>query len=186
MATTADQFVDWKIPSVPWHDYASVLAAFAEATSQIRPAPLVAQIPMRDPATFARQIVAIDNVSNGRVEAGLGLGLTVDPGYEIVGAPNWSNRERADRFGEYIEIVDDLMRTGRCDFTGEFYRVNSAAVHPSVQDPRPPITIAAMGPRMMRYAAQFADTWNTMSFKAGLDNLMADAQRAEAQDDGCV
>ena len=175
LVTTADQFVDWKNPTVPWFDPWTTLAAFAEATTTIRLAPYVAQIPMRDPATLARAIVSIDNVSGGRVELGLGLGLTVDPGYDMVGAPNWDNRERADRFDEYIRIVDELMTSGVCTFDGAYYRVDAAAVHPSVQQPRPPITVAAMGPRMMRYAAAHADTWNTMSFGAGADQLLADA-----------
>ena len=93
----------------------------------------------------------------------------------MVGAPNWDNRERADRFDEYIRIVDELMTTGSCTFDGEWYRVEAAAVHASVQNPRPPITVAAMGPRMMRYAAAHADTWNTMSFGAGAEQLLADA-----------
>ena len=175
LVTTADQFVDWKNPSVPWFDPWATLAAFAEATSTIRMAPYVAQIPMRDPATLARAIVAIDNISGGRVELGLGLGLTVDPGYDMVGAPNWGNRERADRFGEYISVVDELMSTGTCSFDGQYYRVDAAAVHPTVQQPRPPITVAAMGPRMMRYAATHGDTWNTMSFGSGPAELLADA-----------
>ena len=39
----------------------------------------------------------------------------------------------------------------------------------------PPLTVAAMGPRMMRYAATHADTWNTMSFGAGAETLLQDA-----------
>ena len=175
VATTADQFVDWKNPTVPWFDVWTILAAFAEATEQIRLAPCVAQIPMRDPATYARQVLTVDHVSDGRVEAGLGLGLTVDPGYGMIGVPNWDNSERAARFGEYIEIVEDLLTNSSCSFAGEFYTVDSAAVHPSRQSPRPPITVAAMGPRMMRYAAAHADTWNTMSFRAGAEALVEDA-----------
>jgi alkanesulfonate monooxygenase SsuD/methylene tetrahydromethanopterin reductase-like flavin-dependent oxidoreductase (luciferase family) len=181
LATTADQFVDWKNPTVPWFDVWNTLAALAEATDRIRLAPCVAQIPMRDPATYARCALTVDHVSGGRVEAGLGLGLTVDPGYAMIGVDNWDNPERAARFGEYIRIVDELMRTARCDFAGEYYRVEHAAVHESVQDPRPPITVAAMGPRMMRYAAAHADTWNTMSFGAGPDEMLRDAAELAAK-----
>ncbi len=175
IATTADQFVDWKNPTVPWFDVWTVLAAFAEATERIRLAPCVAQIPMRDPATYARSVITVDHISAGRIEAGLGLGLTVDPGYAMIGVDNWDNPQRAARFGEYVGVVDRLLRTGACRHSGEYYTVQDAAVHPSVQDPRPPITIAAMGPRMMRYAAAHADTWNTMSFGGGADVLLADA-----------
>lgn len=177
VVTTADQFVDWKSPTTPWFDGSAVLAGLAAATETIRLAHCVAQIPMRDPATFARQIATIDQISNGRAEVGLGLGLTVDPGYDMIGAPNWSNPERADRFGEYITIVDELLTTGHCTHHGPHYDVEAAAVHHTIQSPRPPITIAAMGPRMMRYAAAHADTWNTMSFGAGAEQLVADATR---------
>ena len=40
---------------------------------QRRIAPCVARIPLRAPATFARQVLTIDHISNGRVEAGLGF-----------------------------------------------------------------------------------------------------------------
>lgn len=175
IATTADQFVDWKNPSVPWFDVWSSLAAVAQATNRIRLAPCVAQIPMRDPATFARQVVTVDNISHGRVEAGLGLGLTVDPGYGMIGVPNWDNPERVLRFKEYIEIVDSMLSGSPTEYKGTYYTVESATVHQSVQSPRPPITIAAMGPKMMRHAATYGDTWNTMTFGAGHDALMADA-----------
>ena len=61
------------------------------------------------------------------------------------------------------------------DYAGEYYRVESATVHKAVQSPRPPITVAAMGPKMMRHAATYADTWNTMSFGSGLQELTNDA-----------
>ncbi len=181
LATTADQFVDWKNPSVPWFDVWTTLAALAEATSTIRLAPCVAQIPMRDPATFARQVLTVDHVSNGRVEAALGLGLTVDPGYAMIGVPNWDNPERAARFGEYFKVVDDLLTTARSTFSGEYYTVDAAVVHQSVQQPRPPVTIAAMGPKMMRFAAAHADTWNTMSFGAGASALLNDAIKLKSK-----
>ena len=175
IATTSDQFVDWKNPSVPWFDVWTALAAVAQATDRIRLAPCVAQIPMRDPATFARQVVTVDHVSGGRVEAGLGLGLTVDPGYGMIGVANWDNPERARRFKEYVEIVDSMLSGSPTEYAGKYYVVESATVHESVQSPRPPITISAMGPKMMRYAATYGDTWNAMSFRSGLEALTADA-----------
>jgi alkanesulfonate monooxygenase SsuD/methylene tetrahydromethanopterin reductase-like flavin-dependent oxidoreductase (luciferase family) len=32
-----------------------------------------------------------------------------------------------------------------------------------IQQPRPPLVIAAMGPVMLKYAAQHADNWNSLS-----------------------
>ena len=180
LGTTADQFVDWKTPSIPWFDVWVALAAVAQATDRIRLAPCVAQIPMRDPATFSRQVITVDHISAGRVEAGLGLGLRVDPGYGMIGVPNWDNPERARRFKEYVEIVDRMLSGSPTDYAGEYYTVDSATVHPSLQSPRPPITVSAMGPKMMRCAATHADTWNAMSFGSGPDKLIADASALRA------
>ena len=170
LAVTGDQFVDSMNPSRPWFDLWALLAAVAQATHRIRIAPCVAQIPMRDPAPFARQVLTVDHISNGRVEVGLGLGRPVAPSYRMMGIPNWDNSERADRFGEYVEIVSRMLANEQTTYEGRHYRVEGATVHRSVQSPRPP----TMGPRMMRYAATHADTWNTMSFLAGFEDQVAE------------
>jgi len=165
LAVTADTFTDFLNPPSPWFELWTVLAAVAQATSTIRIAPCVAQIPLRNPAFFCRQALTVDHISNGRLEIGLGLGLTADPGMAMMGIENWSNKERAARFKEYVEIVDLLLSNEVSSYSGRFYEIDNAVMNPrSPQIPRPPITIAAMGPLMMKYAAEYADTWNTMSF----------------------
>src|SRR5262249_896402 len=97
----ADHFVDWTNPAVPWFEAWTVPAALAEATSTIRLTTVVTQIPLRNPAMVARQVLTLDHVSNGRIELGLGSGLAIDPSYAMAGLPNWEVGERVDRFGEY-------------------------------------------------------------------------------------
>ena len=165
LAVTGDHFVDWSNPPSPWFELWTLLAAVAQSTSTVRIAPCVAQIPLRNPAMFARQALTVDHISKGRLEVGLGLGLPIDPSYDMMGIPNWSNKERAARFKEYVEIVDRLLSNEITTYKGRFYEVNEAVMNPRpCQQPRPPITIAALGPLMMKYAAEYADTWNTMSF----------------------
>ena len=135
----------------------TALGAIASRTSKTGIGPIVAQIPLRNPAMFAREALTIDHISNGRVEIGLGLGLTVDLSYEIMGIPNWTNKERMDRFPEYVEIVDRLLSNEETTYKGKYYEVNNAIMNPRpVQKPRPPITIAAMGPKMLKAAARYA------------------------------
>ena len=165
LAVAGDHFVDWTNPSRPWFEVWTMLAAVAQATNRIRIAPCVLQIPLRGPAMCARQALSLDHISNGRFELGLGLGLPIDPSYAMMGIPNWTNKERAARFKEYVEIVDRMLSNEITTYKGEFYEVNEACMQPRpVQKPRPPITIAALGPLMLKYAASYADTWNTMSF----------------------
>lgn len=47
-------------------------------------------------------------------------------------------------------------------YEGRFYRCRDAeAFPPPVQHPRPPITIGAHGPKMLRIAAETADGWSS-------------------------
>src|ERR1700674_1794138 len=74
------------------------------------------------------------------------------------GIPNWSRKERVARFKEYVEIVDRLLSDEVTTYKGRYYEVNGAVMTPRpVQQPRPPLVIAAMGPIMLKYAAQYAD-----------------------------
>jgi len=177
LAATGDHFCDWTNPPSPWFEMWSVLAGVAQATTRIRLAPCVAQIPLRNPAMFARQALTVDHISGGRVEVGLGLGLPIDPSYEMMGIANWSNAERVARFTEYVEIVDQLLSNEETTYRGEHYEAVGATMNPrSTQRPRPPITIAALGPLMIRKAVEHGDTWNTMSFASTFDEQLAETQ----------
>ena len=176
----ADHFVDWLNPTEPWFECWTTLAALAARTETIRLASCVAQIPLRPPAMLARQAITVDHASGGRLEVGLGAGLVADPSYPMAGLPTWSVGERTARFGEYAELVGLLLAADRAagptSYQGRFYAVADARMAPGpVQRPRPPITVAANSPRMLGHAVRHADTWNTLSFAAGVDAQLAEA-----------
>lgn len=177
MATTGDHFVDWTEPSRPWLEAWTALTAVACNTSRIRLAHYVNQMPLRNPAMLARQALTLDHISKGRLEIGLGIGLVIDPAYDMIGVANWSVKERIARFPDYIEVVDRLLSNEVTDFQGEYYRAKKAVMVPRpVQRPRPPIVIAALGPRMMRIAAKYADNWNCLSFAEDFDKQLAETK----------
>ena len=165
IAAVPDHFCDWANPPAPWLECWTLLAALAAETSTIRLASNVAQIPLRNPGVLAHQAITVDHVSGGRLELGLGTGLIIDPGTEMIGLPNWSNAERAARFGEYIELVGLLLSQELTSFEGQYYQANNAVMNPSsLQSPRVPCR--RCGPRTQDDVARgrWADTWNTMSF----------------------
>lgn len=184
----ADHFVDWTNPASPWFEAWSVLPALAEATSTIRLTTVVTQIPLRHPAMLARQVLTLDHISHGRIELGLGTGLTIDPSYRMAGLPNWTAAERVARFGEYVDLVGQLLAQEETTYAGRFYQVDGALMNPRpVQQPRPPLLAAALGPRMMRHAAQFADSWNSLSFCPTFAEQLAEtAQRCQEMDAICA
>jgi alkanesulfonate monooxygenase SsuD/methylene tetrahydromethanopterin reductase-like flavin-dependent oxidoreductase (luciferase family) len=188
VAAVPDHFCDWSNPTGPWLECWTGLAAIAARTSTIRLTTCVTQIPLRNPAVLAHQAVTVDQISGGRVELGLGTGLTIDPSYEMIGVPNWTTGERVARFGEYIELLDRLLAQSVTGYHGTYYRANGAVMNPrSVQQPRLPIMVAALGPRMMRHAVDHADIWNSLSFAADFDEQLAElADRCMTIDELCA
>lgn len=144
-----------------WHAAIPTLTAAAAVTATIRLGTLVASPNFRHPYTLAREVVTLDDVSAGRLTVGVGAG---GEGWdaEILGQQRWSPRERADRFEEFVTHLDVLLREPAATLDGRFWRAVDARTYPGcVQQPRVPFALAATGPRGMRLAARYADTWVT-------------------------
>jgi len=177
LAGFADHFVRWDGVPGPWFEGWSLLAAIAAQTSRIRLATWVMQIPLRNPALLARQALTVDHISNGRLELGLGIGVTTDPSCAMMGLPNWDYPERVARFKEYVEIVDRLLSNEVTTYQGRYYQVDAAVMDPRpIQRPRPPIVIAANGPIMLRRAVELADNWNTASYAESFAEQIAETR----------
>ncbi len=184
----ADHFVDPYEPESPWFEGWTLLAALASQTKSIRIGTLVSSIPLRNPAMLARQALTVDHISNGRLELGLGAGVPWDPVHSMIGIDNWSPRERTARFREVVEIVDHCLRNRVTTYEGRYYQLKGAIMTPSpIQLPRPPITIGAMGPSMLKITARYADTWNSVpgESRSPLDKLESTRQRNELLDKYC-
>ena len=185
LAGFADHFVDWSNPQNHWYELSTWLAGIAQATSTVRLLTTVAQISLRDPATLANQARTVDHISNGRLELGLGIGVKgLDPSYRMMGLPDWSNKERVERLGEYLEVLDLLLRQTETSYEGAYYRIDGAVMNPlPLQKPRPPIMVAAMGPKMLRTTAQHADIWNSMSFADNFETQLEETRQRVARID---
>lgn len=141
----------------------TTLAAMATATSRIRIGTLVTNITYRNPVLLAKQAITVDHLSGGRLELGIGAAGTQFADGEVAGVEAWSDSERVERFAEFVEVVDGLLR-GRRDHEGRYYGSKGFTRGPwPVQEPRPPLVLAAHGPRALRVAARYADTWNALA-----------------------
>jgi hypothetical protein len=95
-----------------------------------------------------------------------------------MGIPNWSKEERVARFKEYVEIVDKLLSNEVTTYKGRYYEIRKAVMNPRpIQKPRPPITIAALGSIMLKYAARYADTWNSFSIGNTFEEQLDETRR---------
>ena len=137
------------------------LAAAAVVTEQVRLGTLVASPNFRHPVPFARELVTLDDLSGGRLTLGIGAG---GDGWDAVmlGQDPWSPEERANRFAEFLDLLDRLLRERHTSYQGRFYSAVEARTYPGcVQQPRIPFAVAATGRRGMHLAATYGDTWVT-------------------------
>lgn len=158
----ADHFVNPYQTNQSWFEAWTLLAALAAQTSRIRVGTLVTPFPLRNPAVLARQALTLDHIANGRLELGLGSGVQGDPSYRMTGLPDYEAPERVARFREVVELVDSLLRNETTSYQGRYYTADEAIMNPRpLQQPRPPLTIAALGPAMLKIAARYADRLST-------------------------
>ena len=93
-----------------------------------------------------------------------------------------------ERLGEYLEVLHLLLTQETSSYQGKYYSLDEAVMSPlPIQKPRPPIMVAAMGPKMLRQAARHADIWNSMSFAASFDEQLEETRgRVERIDQLCA
>lgn len=160
-AWTYDHIAWGELRDKPWFATVPVLAAASVVTSRIRLGTLVASPNFRHPVAFAREVLALDDLSEGRLSLGIGAG---GQGWDatILGSPACSMAERMDRFVEFVGLLDELLTCRAVDFEGRYWSAHGARSHPGcVQQPRVPFAIAATGPKAMRVAARYASIWVT-------------------------
>ncbi len=174
-----DHFVPTFRPELPFMEAWTLLAGLATVTNRVRLGVLVSCNTFRHPALLAKQAATVDHVSGGRVELGLGTGW-VEFEHTMFGLRFPDAPERVAMFAEAIEIVDSLLRNDVTSFDGQHYTLTDAPFRPApVQRPRPPLTLAAHSPKMLKIIAPYADRWNSMGSPSDM------RERGSRLDDAC-
>ena len=133
------------------------LGAAAAVTTKLRLGNLVLDNDFRNPVVLAREFATLDVISNGRVEIGLGAGW-FDRDYQSTGIAFDRGRVRVARLAEAVTLMKRLFTEDEVTFDGTYYRTAKSECRPkTVQQPRPPILIAAGGPEILKVAGREAD-----------------------------
>jgi len=164
-----------------WDPFLTLLAA-ALATTNLRIGTAVALPLERELFTLAKEIATLDQMSNGRLLVGVGVGNRPELAVSR-SAIAWSDRYRA--LTDMIAALDALWNDDESEHHGEFYDFDPVWSHPKPrQQPRPPLLAAATGPKATRECARWADGW--LPADAGLRDVaeaLADFRRT-AEDAG--
>jgi probable F420-dependent oxidoreductase len=164
-------------------DPLAVLALAAALTSRIRLATAVILLPLRPPVELAKSFATVDQLSGGRLIAGVALGRK--GGYPAFGL---TEQGRVRRFEEAVALLKRLWTEDEVTFDGEFWQLNEASVEPKpVQQPHPPLWFGGTAPPAVRRAARLADGWmgagsiGTADF-ASAHTVLREALEAEGRD----
>jgi alkanesulfonate monooxygenase SsuD/methylene tetrahydromethanopterin reductase-like flavin-dependent oxidoreductase (luciferase family) len=169
----------YRFPDIPsfgiWECW-SLMAGLAAVTNRVELGTIVTVTPWRNPALLAKMVDTVEEISGGRVILGLGAG-SHQPEFPAFGYDSWDHK--VSRFEEEIGIIRTLLREGRIDHEGRFHTLRDCELRPRGPRPEgPPIMVGAMGPRMLRILATYADEWN-IPWRQTVEELIEVSPRAD-------
>jgi alkanesulfonate monooxygenase SsuD/methylene tetrahydromethanopterin reductase-like flavin-dependent oxidoreductase (luciferase family) len=122
----------------------------------------IVSLAYRDPVMLARQAVALDDLSGGRMVLGVGTGW-IEREHSLFGYELGDLQARFARLEEGLEVVTRLLKSDEAvSYEGQFYKLREAVLLPRPQrEGGPPILIGGSGSeRTPELAACFAGVWN--------------------------
>ncbi|MEA9985539.1 MULTISPECIES: LLM class flavin-dependent oxidoreductase [Subtercola] len=208
--------LSWRsLAGEPWGSTIVTLTAAAVVTERIRLGTFVSSPNFRHPVPFAKDVASLDDVSGGRFTLGFGSGGTGFDAF-VLGQQALSARQRHERFAEFVELLDALLRFEAPDaragetrgadveppygisFDGTWYTAHEARmVGRAAQQPRVPLVLAANGPKGLGLVAQFGQGWVTTGAEGAtgeewwrsvesLSGRLDDAAEAAGRDPGSI
>ena len=132
------------------------LSFIAAYTTRIPLGTSVLIMPYRNPIVTAKMMATLDQMSGGRVIAGIGVGWN-EAEYHALGVPF---HERGARTNEYLRLWKACWAPGEVSFAGKFFSFANMRIRPKpLQQPHPPIWVGGSSPAALRRAAEFAQVW---------------------------
>src|SRR5213594_5021934 len=163
----------------PRPDSLTLLGGLATATRRlVLGVGCMASFPVRDPLVFAYQWATLDLLAGGRMLLAACTGLVAGGASAREGmAFQVTDRERADRLTENIDICRRLWSEEHVSYKGRFRSFEDVTIQPRpvqqpcpiwiASNPRPPLAGPALD-RALRRVAQLADGWMTTRLSVGL------------------
>lgn len=138
----------------------SNLAFLAGITSRVRLGIAVLCLPYRNPVIAAKQVATIDQLSEGRVILGIGVGAaqtTHNVDFEVLGV---SRKTKYSMTRDYLSAMIAIWTQDRPSHEGDFISFPETEIYPKPkQRPHPPIWVGGGGPKSVEIAAEFATGW---------------------------
>ena len=159
-------------PTAPVPSPNLLIAAAARTTRHICFASMVNILPFRHPLLVAEEAAMLDNLTQGRLDMGLGRGLR-QPEFEAFGIDQRASREM---FLESFDVIRRVWADENFVHHGKYWTVKKKAPlsPPLVQRPHPPFLVSAQSEESLRWAAEYDIPF------AQIDSLVDQARRDQA------
>jgi alkanesulfonate monooxygenase SsuD/methylene tetrahydromethanopterin reductase-like flavin-dependent oxidoreductase (luciferase family) len=127
------------------------LAAAIQRTQRIRLGPLVYLLPLYNPLRLIQEICMLDQMSRGRLEVGVGRGVSP---YELAFF-NVTPQESRHMFQEALDILTTGLRSGEVSYEGKHFSFKRVRLHlEPFQHPYPPLWYPTDNPSSITWLAQ--------------------------------
>jgi F420-dependent oxidoreductase-like protein len=137
----------------------TTLGALARETTNVRLGALVTGNTYRNPAVLAKVVTALDIVSGGRAQLGIGAGW-FEFEHDSLGFEFGTFTDRFEKLEEALQIILPMLRDESVSLAGKHYTVKDTINHPPPLS-KIPIMIGGSGEKKtMRMVAQYADESN--------------------------
>ncbi len=134
----------------------SLLCYVAAITQRIRLGTSVVVAPDHNPAHLAKQFSTLDNLSNGRLIIGIGLGGRLQQAKLMGGA----TERRVRYLVESLGVMKALWEQPKASYDGHFWKLDGETMEPKpVQKPHPPVWFGGRHPDALRRAVRLGDGW---------------------------
>jgi probable F420-dependent oxidoreductase len=144
------------ISDAPILEPVTLLTYAAALTSRLRLGTSVLLTVIRNPVQLAKSLSTLDQLSQGRLTVGVGIGGPHVP-EAVFGV---SSERRAHRFVEGLKVLKTLWTQPRATFKGDFWQFENVAMEPKpVQQPHPPLWFGARTAVGLKRAVRHGDGW---------------------------
>ncbi|HKA05392.1 MAG TPA: LLM class F420-dependent oxidoreductase [Acidimicrobiales bacterium] len=160
-------------PDQPMFECYTLLSALAARTKRVKLGAMVGAVTYRNPGLLAKEVTALDVISQGRAIWAIGAGW-FELEHDALGFQFGTFTERFEKLEEALQIVKSMFVNPTTTFEGKWYSVKDAYNVPRPVTPGgPPVLVGGSGERKtLRIVAQYADACNVSGDAATVRHLM--------------
>jgi probable F420-dependent oxidoreductase len=143
-----------------YYDPFATLGFFAAMTARIKLVTHVLVLPYHHPLELAKRLGTLDQLSGGRVIAGVGVGSLREE-FTLLGV---DFEARGPRYEDALQALRAALGKRQPIYDGSHFAFHDFIVDPCAAQERLPIWLGGRTPRSLRRALQFADGWDPFGF----------------------